>query len=275
MSSPTDDTHDGPPPRPVGRAHGRARYGTWIRPHRIAGFVAATVACLVGCVVVPWPWSIPMAAAAVLTGYIASVIGLSAWRFSDRGSDMQARIHALIVNAVAPAADERLLDIGCGSGALTMALAAAQTEAHVTGVDLWGDDWQYSQQQAESNAVVAGHDRRTTFARHSASALPFVAEFDAIASSLTFHEVRDAPSATAALVGALRTLRPGGRFVILDLFGARQHYASVHAVVEEIERHGATVHAATSLGEMIRLPFPLAQRQVLGDAVMIVGQRDA
>jgi precorrin-6B methylase 2 len=254
----------------------RAHYGTWIRVHRIAVFATATVACLAGCGVAPWPWLLAPALAALPLGYITTVIALSAWHFSDRGGHVQHRVHALLASALELAPHERVLDVGCGSGALAVTLAKAQPRCHITGVDLWGRNWRYSQQQAQTNARIEAVDQHTTFARHSASALPFDSEFDALTSCLTFHEVRDGGTgraATDATVAALKALRPTGRFVILDLFGSPQHYPSVQHVIDAIERAGATVHSAVSLRELVPLSFPLGMRQVLGDAVVITGHR--
>lgn len=47
------------------------------------------------------------------------------------------------------------LDVGCGSGALTIACAKKNPNARMIGVDIWSDAWSnYSQKFCESNSVA-------------------------------------------------------------------------------------------------------------------------
>jgi len=58
------------------------------------------------------------------------------WRRTDRSfGDLARRLDAAIL-AAAPRAGGRALDIGCGAGATSLALAAARPDIAVTGVDL-------------------------------------------------------------------------------------------------------------------------------------------
>jgi ubiquinone/menaquinone biosynthesis C-methylase UbiE len=103
------------------------------------------------------------------------------------------------------------LDIGCGSGALTIGLAKALSTAQVTGIDFWGADWEYSKDQCERNARIEGVARRATFVRQGAASLQFdAAAFDVVVSCLTFHEVRDVTDKSLVIAEALRVLCPGG-----------------------------------------------------------------
>lgn len=252
----------------------RPRYGTWIRTRRLGVFALLTACCLAATVAsFAVRWLAVFAVPTVLFGYISAVLALSIWRLSSAGDDLQRKIHDELITAIGVQPGEQVLDIGCGSGALVVSLALAAPEAHVTGVDLWSDDWEYSEGQAERNARLEGVADRTQFARHSASALPYHRLFDAVTSCLTFHEVRDAADATTTAVSALATLRPGGRFAYLDLFASDDFYPSTRHVVDALTAVGASVHTVTPLADLVQLRFPLGLRRSLGGAVLITGQR--
>jgi trans-aconitate methyltransferase len=93
-------------------------------------------------------------------------------------------------------AGERVLDLGCGDGALTEKLAASG--AIVTGVD------------ASSSMIEAARKRGIDARLMSADQLEFHAEFDAVFSNAALHWMRDQD---AVLEGVRRALKPGGRFV--------------------------------------------------------------
>jgi ubiquinone/menaquinone biosynthesis C-methylase UbiE len=110
-----------------------------------------------------------------------------------------------VVALLNPQPGEKILDLGCGDGALTEQLAA--TGAIVTGVD-------------NSSAMLAAARQRTsdttlslTFEQHDACALPFNQQFDAVFSNAALHWITGISGQQAALAGIYRALRPGGRFV--------------------------------------------------------------
>jgi trans-aconitate methyltransferase len=107
-----------------------------------------------------------------------------------------ATLAAGVVELLAPKPGERILDLGCGDGALTEQIAAAG--AIVTGVD------------ASTEMVAAARARGLRIDHASATALPYENQFDAVFSNAALHWIRDAD---AVLRGVRRALKPGGRFV--------------------------------------------------------------
>jgi ubiquinone/menaquinone biosynthesis C-methylase UbiE len=145
----------------------------------------------------------------------------------------------------------------------------------VVGIDAWDQDWEYSRRQCEDNAHAVGVADRVTFHQQSAAALTFPdASFDIIVSCLTFHEVRDAPDRADAVAEALRVLRPGGRFVFMDLFADPEHYTSIQHVRDAATRSGSSILQERALHEVLPLPYPLRHGKVLGHAMLLTGRRD-
>jgi trans-aconitate methyltransferase len=125
-----------------------------------------------------------------------------------------------VVDLLAPRPGERILDLGCGDGALTEKLVAAG--ASVVAVDA-------------SAEQVAGARARGLDARVArAEALPFDAEFDAVFSNAALHWMRDA---AAVLASVRRALRPGGRFVA-EMGGAGNVAAIRSALVSALGHRG-------------------------------------
>lgn len=101
-----------------------------------------------------------------------------------------------VLALLAPRPNERILDLGCGDGTLTLKLAEAAAE--VVGVD------------ASPAQVAAARARGLDACVLAGEALPFESEFDAVFSNAALHWMTKADEVIAAVFGALR---PGGRFV--------------------------------------------------------------
>ncbi|PYQ39318.1 MAG: SAM-dependent methyltransferase, partial [Acidobacteria bacterium] len=125
-----------------------------------------------------------------------------------------------VVELLEPRAGERILDLGCGDGALTEKLVAAGAE--VVAVDA-------SEEQVAA-ARARGLDARVA----RGEALPFAAEFDAVFSNAALHWMRDAD---AVLASVHRALRPGGRFVG-EMGGAGNVAAIRAALADAVGRRG-------------------------------------
>ncbi len=160
-----------------------------------------------------------------------------AWS-AERYRDHAAFVPALGQDVVAlldPQPGERILDLGCGDGALTEALIAAGAE--VVGVDA-------------SEDMVAGARARGIDARVAdATALDFQSAFDAVFSNAALHWMTEA---NAVIAGVHRALKPGGRFV--GEFGGHGNVAAITVAL-------GAVLAGRGLGPGDALPwfFPTAE----------------
>ncbi len=125
-----------------------------------------------------------------------------------------------VVELLAPRPGERILDLGCGDGALTQRLAALGCA--VVGVDA-------SPEQIEA-ARARGLDVRVIDAHR----LSFEGEFDAVFSNAALHWMGEPDRVIA---GVKRALRAGGRFVG-EMGGAGNIACIVEALSAALRRRG-------------------------------------
>ncbi len=126
---------------------------------------------------------------------------------------------------------ERVLDLGCGTGTLTVMLKKSAQDADVVGIDA------DPQVLARARAKASEAGMAIAFGEGMARHLPQADEsFDAVVTSLMLHHLpRDQKA--RALREVVRVLRPGGRFLAVD-FGIPQNrlmrsLAKVSEMLEE------------------------------------------
>ncbi len=122
--------------------------------------------------------------------------------------------------------DERILDLGCGRGAVLLMAAQHLTTGRAVGVDLWrsADQSGNSAEATRRNAIAEGVADRVELHTGNMTALPFADNsFDVVVSSLAIHNIRGRAGREKAINEAVRVLRPGGRLMIADIRGTRQH----------------------------------------------------
>ncbi len=106
--------------------------------------------------------------------------------------------------------NDRVLDVGCGTGTLLLQIKAQYPQAHLVSLD------------ADAAVLTLAHEKLSrvgsdvTLVHGTSSALPFPNDtFDRVVSSLVFyHLVREEKIRSAQEI--YRVLRPGGFFYLLD-----------------------------------------------------------
>lgn len=129
------------------------------------------------------------------------------------------------------------LDVGCGSGALSIAVAKRNPNANVVGVDRWGAEYAaFSQALCTRNARSEGV-LGVRFQHGDACRLPFEDEaFDAVCSNYVYHNVAGADK-QVLLRETLRCLKKGGTFAIHDLMD-RARYGDMEAFCRNLREDG-------------------------------------
>ena len=227
-------------------------YGNWVSAKLLRMFAGVLAVCLA-------------ALAATFLPGVPGSIGCG-WLWAVRAT------LALLCCATA-AMLGRVLDIGCGSGALSVAVAKRCTAAQVTGIDYWGPRWGYGKQQCERNATLEGVSRRTTFMQGDAAALPFAdGTFDAAVSNFVFHEVKTQPDKKQVIAEALRVVKPGGRFAFHDLFYDTGIYGDTAALETYLSTLASDIHLMPTAGETGVPPF-LRNKLFLKHTGLIYGRK--
>lgn len=132
--------------------------------------------------------------------------------------------------------NQSCLDVGCGSGALTNTVAKLNPEGSVTGVDLWGNTYEYSKGLCESNAK-AENLTNVTFRKCDARKLDFQDEtFDAITSNFVYHNI-PVKNRQDLLMESLRVLKKGGTFAIHDIM-PKMYFGDMNAFVQKLKDQG-------------------------------------
>ncbi|MCR5420344.1 MAG: class I SAM-dependent methyltransferase [Lachnospiraceae bacterium] len=131
----------------------------------------------------------------------------------------------------------RGLDVGCGSGALTIACAKRNPKASMLGVDRWGKEYApFSKNLCENNAKAEGVNN-VSFERGDATKLPFEDEtFDVITSNYVYHNI-PSNDRQSILLESLRTLKKGGTFAIHDIMSAAK-YKDMDGFVQKLKGMG-------------------------------------
>jgi trans-aconitate methyltransferase len=124
-----------------------------------------------------------------------------------------------VLDLLSPKSKERILDLGCGDGALT--LDVEKSGASVHGVDSSQSMIETARQRGLSAEVMSG------------DSLTFDNEFDAVFSNAALHWMTDVDS---VLCGVFSSLKPSGRFV--GEFGGQGNVcALVTAMSKVFESH--------------------------------------
>lgn len=195
-------------------------------------------------------------------------------QLSPDGGNLQGRVSSLVTNKIEESATGRLLDIGCGSGVLSVELAIKHPSLNIQSIDYWGSMWGYSKEKCENLARKYHVANRIHFEKASASSLPFADEtFDIVISNMVFHEVADTKDKREVIKEALRVLKTGGQFVFQDLFASKKLYGQPDDLVRYIKELGISEVSFIKTNEQIDIPALLNVPMFFGDTALLMGKK--
>ena len=227
----------------------KPNYKNWVPKGMLIGYLIGVIVCLIAAVVFgvigftqPATWAVILLALFAVAAFVFAIIGAFMLylhnAFSYDGSWQLSRI---IIEGVAKYVrvpdGGKCLDVGCGSGALTIAVAKRNKNATVVGIDRWGKDYaSFSQKLCEDNARAEGV-KNVSFCQGNALQLPFEDEtFDAVTSNYVYHNI-PSKDRQAILLETLRLVKKGGIFAIHDLF-TENKYGDMQAFLQKLKSMG-------------------------------------
>ncbi len=161
------------------------------------------------------------------------------------------------------------LDVGCGSGALTIACAKRNPKASMIGIDRWGKEYaSFSRQLCENNSKAEGVNN-TSFAQGDATHLDFADEtFDAVTSNYVYHNI-PSRDRQAILLETLRTLKKGGIFAIHDIM-SKGRYGDMQAFVKRLKDMGyEEVKLIDTTNGMFMSSFEALWMELSGSTILV------
>ena len=203
------------------------------------------------------------------------LLGWITWirrQYAFGGGGMMERVHHTILSHLDYDGKGTLLDVGCGSGALTIRAALTWRSAKVTGIDYWGAAYGYGQAMCEKNAASEGVGSQCTFQHGDANRLDFPDEsFDAVVSNYVYHNITGADK-HELLLETLRVLKKGGVFALNDEMKPRM-YGDMEAFAQRLRDMG---YQEVRLIDTAKEAFGSRRRaalMMLGDSRLLVGRK--
>lgn len=262
------------------RIHMRPDYKSWMPKGMIFSFLGGFAAALLitlcfGCTAMLPAGTVRTVLTAVFGILTAVFAGMTLWStlmyraFDYNGTRQMSRqiIEGTAAYITLPKGG-KCLDVGCGSGALSIAVAKNNPDAEVIGIDRWGREYaSFSKNLCENNAKAEGV-ANTSFRQGDAVHLDFPDEtFDAVTSNYVYHNITGMDR-QEILLETLRTLKKGGTFAIHDIFSASK-YGDMQAFCRKLEDMGyREVKLIDTTGGMFMSRFEAAWMGLSGSALL-------
>ena len=211
----------------------------------------------------------------IAAGVFLVLLGWITWirrQYAFGGDGMMERVHHTILSHLDYDGKGTLLDVGCGSGALSIRAALTWPQTKVMAIDYWGAAYGYGQAMCEKNATSEGVAARCTFQHGDANRLDFPDEsFDAVVSNYVYHNITGADK-HELLLETLRVLKKGGVFALNDEMKPRM-YGDMEAFAQKLRDMGYEDVRLIDTAKEIFGSHHRAAMMMLGESRMLVGKK--
>ncbi len=256
----------------------KPNYKNWVPITLVAGTAAATAVSLACCTIFAalTAGAVRVALTAIFAAAFLVFAAFSAWSiaahraFSYNG---KRRLSAQMIDGVTARVkipDGGMgLDVGCGSGALTIACAKQNPNAQMVGVDIWGTGYSFSKALREDNAKAEGV-ANVRFERGNAVKLPYADEsFDAVTSNYVYHNIKG-KNTQRLIKETLRVLKKGGTFAIHDIMLPVQ-YGDMWKFAHELKAGGYERVELIDTTNGLFMSKREARRLMLKNSTLLIG----
>jgi ubiquinone/menaquinone biosynthesis C-methylase UbiE len=261
----------------------RSDYKNWMPKGMVRGTLAGTLVCLVLFIILGCTGLFSGVAKTVLfvVFLIATIVCVcvTIWMalmyraFDYNGKrKMSKQIIEGIAEYVRLPDGGKCLDVGCGSGALTIACAKRNPNASFVGIDRWGKEYaSFNKPLCERNAK-AENVNNVSFRQGDATKLDFAdGTFDAVTSNYVYHNI-PSEDRQAILLETLRTLKKGGTFALHDIF-SKSKYGDMQTFVKKLKDMGyEKVDLIDTTSGIFMTPFE-AKWMALSGSALLVGRK--
>lgn len=134
--------------------------------------------------------------------------------------------------------EEKVLDLGCGRGILLCEIAKYLNQQTAYGVDFWStkDQSKNALEETLKNVKLLNLENKVKVQTADIRSLPYPKEsFDVVVSSLCLHNLKEKKEREKALMELLRVLKPGGKFVLLDIFYVKDYVSFLSPFSEKVQ----------------------------------------
>ncbi|MCD8003270.1 MAG: class I SAM-dependent methyltransferase [Clostridia bacterium] len=256
--------------------HGE-QYGTWMsRPvfYMVGGFALAALILAVLSFALFHITVLGIIFIVVLAVLIA-LIGWMEWirrQYAFGGGGMMDKGHQTMLSLLDYDGNGTLLEVGCGSGALSIRAALTWSQSKIVGIDYWGAMWDYSKTLCEKNAASEGVASQCTFQKGDANKLDFADEtFDALISNYVYHNVMGS-DVHELILESLRVLKKGGVFAINDCMKPKM-YGDMEAFAQKLRDMGYQEVRLVNMSELVFGSESRANMMMLGNSRMLIGRK--
>ena len=219
-------------------------------------------------------WGIILGLAVLILLFLSIMLSYMYRTFDYKGKRKLAKIIIEGVAEYVKIPDGGLgLDVGCGSGALTIACAKRNPKATMVGCDIWRGSYksEFSKALCENNAKLEGVEN-VRFENGNAVKLPFEDEsFDLVTSNYVYHNITG-KNKQKLLLETFRVLKKGGVFVIHDLM-SKSRYGDMNKFMEKLKKDGYEDVQLIDTTKDIFMSHKEAMFLCLGGSTLLIGKK--